>query len=124
MAYVALDTANSASVVIHYFHIDRPFVCPDKADAPLVVDANAVLALAIPQQHFQPVARRTTQEIQRRCGLQLNQLAFRHILDVGKLASFAAGEQTLCFLAFEGLDRHTNQFYTVYRYSVYLPIRQ
>ena len=34
-------------MVIRYFHINHPFVCPDKADAPLIIDANAVLALAI-----------------------------------------------------------------------------
>lgn len=95
-------------MVVHNFNPIRAIVVPDKTDAPLVVDADAVLALAIPHQHFQPVARRATQEIQRRRGFQLSQLAFSHILDVGELAGFSAGEQTLCFLAFKGSDRHTS----------------
>ena len=97
-------------MVIHYFHIGHPFFCPDKADAPLVVDANAVLTLAIPDKHFQSVVRWTAQEIQRCCGVQLNQLAFRHMLDVGELAGLPAGKQALCFLTFEERDRYVNQF--------------
>jgi hypothetical protein len=70
-------------VVIHYFHIDRSFFCPDKADAPLVIDANAVLALTIPNKHFQPVVGRATQEIQRRRGFQ--SLTLYRLLIFGKL---------------------------------------
>jgi len=35
------------SVVIHNFHTVRTIVMPGKADAPLVVDADAVLAFSI-----------------------------------------------------------------------------
>ena len=37
---------------------------PDEADAPLVVDPDAVLACALPPQRFQPICRRNAQVIE------------------------------------------------------------
>jgi len=49
------------SVIVNDFHFGRPFSSPDKADTPLVIDANAVLTLAITLQGFEPVAGRYAQ---------------------------------------------------------------
>jgi hypothetical protein len=40
-------------------------IVPTKANPPLVIDANTMLALAIPNQGLQPIAGRLTEGIQR-----------------------------------------------------------
>src|ERR1700690_1300260 len=49
---------NCSSVIVDNFYVRRPRgpVCPFKADSPLIVNANAVLALAIARQGFEAVA--------------------------------------------------------------------
>lgn len=109
----------TASVVIDDLHVRYAFFHPDKAHAPLVVDANAVLAPAIPTQQLQSVAWRAAQKIQRLRRVQLRQLAFRYGLNIGKPPCLATGEKTLGVLTFEREDRHGEmRFYIVYRYSV------
>ena len=44
--------------VIHYFHVVRVACFPDKANAPLVIDSNAVLPLPVAREFLQSVARR------------------------------------------------------------------
>jgi hypothetical protein len=61
-------------VVVHDFHFVSITGAPRKAEAPLIVDANAVLALAIAAQFLQPIAWNGGELIKsRRCvqGLQL-----------------------------------------------------
>jgi hypothetical protein len=48
-------------VVVDDFDFVSATVAPTEADAPLVVDANAVLPLAIALQCFEVIARRHTQ---------------------------------------------------------------
>jgi hypothetical protein len=73
---------HSTSVVIHDFNaLDVP-VAPEEAYAPLVVDANAVLADAIAFQCLKPVARRALQVAQLAGAVQILQLAAGGILDV------------------------------------------
>ena len=45
-------------MVVDDLDIVGPVVAPDEADAPPVVDADAVLALAVVLERFQPVTRR------------------------------------------------------------------
>jgi hypothetical protein len=42
-------------VVIDDFDIDRPFLGPSKADAPLIVDSNGILSLALPCEQLKPI---------------------------------------------------------------------
>jgi hypothetical protein len=51
-------------VVVHYFDLVRIAVTPNKANAIFVVDAKAVLPVAIAMQFFQPVSRRYRQILQ------------------------------------------------------------
>jgi hypothetical protein len=51
-------------VIINTFCIMYTIVSPDKAQAPLVVDANAVLAFPMACQCLQTVTRRHTQSFQ------------------------------------------------------------
>jgi len=46
------------SVIVGNFHVGRTFIAPRKAQTPLTVDADAVLAEAITFQRFESVARR------------------------------------------------------------------
>jgi hypothetical protein len=45
-------------VVIDNLHIVGIPVTPDKADAPLIIDANAVLPFSVAFKRFQVIARR------------------------------------------------------------------
>ena len=63
------------SVVVHYFDVDGSDARPYKANAPLVVDANAVLPLSVTLQRLKTIPRRRFQEVQRLGDLQLSQLA-------------------------------------------------
>src|SRR2546427_15500 len=123
-AYAAELVCHCSSVVIHYLYVSHSLFRPDKADAPLVVDADAVLALPISHEHFQAIARRAAQKFKCHSRIQLSQLALRHALDVGEPAGLAAGEQALGFRALEGSDRHEKGI--LYRLPLFgmLPARQ
>jgi hypothetical protein len=48
-------------VVVNDFNLVRISISPYEADAPLIIDSNAVLALAIAAQAFEPVSSRSGQ---------------------------------------------------------------
>ena len=60
-------------MVVHNFYVFRAGICPAKADSELIVDPNAVLASAIPDQGFQSIARRHAQVLKAFGDLQLAQ---------------------------------------------------
>jgi hypothetical protein len=51
-------------VVIDNLNIGRAAIGPDKADAELIVDANAVLTHPFTFERLQPITRRRAQKIQ------------------------------------------------------------
>jgi hypothetical protein len=57
-------------VIVNDFDVLGSLWGPAEADAPLIVDANAELALALAFQGFKPIARWRAQELQR-CRLRL-----------------------------------------------------
>jgi len=61
-------------------------VNPSEADAPLIVDPDAVLAFALTLQGFEPIGRRNAQIIQHGGVPQHAQLAPCHGLDIGRQA--------------------------------------
>ena len=61
-------------MIIDYFNIIHIVVPPDKADAPLLVDADAVLAEPVSFQALQSVARRNSQAVQGNNGIEQLQL--------------------------------------------------
>ncbi len=71
-------------MVIHYLHIVGIPVAPDKADAPLLVDANAMLPFSLAVERLQAVAWRRCQVAQLCGNVQLSQLALRHPLECPK----------------------------------------
>ena len=54
-------------MVIDNFNVVRIAITPDEAQPPLVIDADAVLALPIALQCFQPVAGQGGEIFQARC---------------------------------------------------------
>ena len=72
------------SVVIDDFHVVRIAVTPAEADAPLVIDPNAVLSFAFAFERLQPVCRGNTQIVERGRGIEHAQLAPGDLLDRGR----------------------------------------
>jgi hypothetical protein len=62
-------------VVVYDFNIVGIGVFPGEADAPLVIDADAVLPFSITLQSFQMIARRLLQVLQVPCAVEIEQLA-------------------------------------------------
>jgi hypothetical protein len=58
-----------SSVIVNNLDVVRVAVAPPKADTPLVVDANPMLALPVAAQRFEPVARRDAQVLDRACSM-------------------------------------------------------
>ena len=80
-------------------------VSPTKADAPLVVDPNAVVAGAIATELLQPIARWDPQIVELRAGIELDELASRHPLQLPRpLPHGSAAEDPLRVPVGEGLD--------------------
>ncbi len=82
-------------MIIHDFNLHRTGQCPAKANAKLIVYANAVLAGTISMQQFKPVAWRYAKIVKPFGNLQLSQLAPCDGLDVCKSSHTAPGRH--CF---------------------------
>lgn len=65
-------------VVICYLDVFRAFVRPHKANAVLLVNSNAVLALAVPSQLFELIRRRRLQIAQRSSRSDVRELPLRN----------------------------------------------
>jgi len=61
----------------------------------LVVDPNAVLALAITSEHLEPITRRDSQVLQSNGTMEIEQLASRHTFDVSESPYTLIVEQRL-----------------------------
>lgn len=70
-------------MIIYDFDFVRVPVFPDEADAPLVIDADAVPARPIALEGFEAVARRHPHVIQFLRCRELREFAKGHSLDVG-----------------------------------------
>jgi len=68
-------------MVVHDFHIIRIAGLPAKANAPLLVDAYAVLAPPIAVQRLQPIGWGHAQRIQVGCGIEHPQFPHGHALN-------------------------------------------
>lgn len=69
------DAMRHLSVVVHDLNVVGITVLPDEADAPLVIDANAVLAPAIALEGLKRVAGRGLQVFKGASPVQIEQLA-------------------------------------------------
>ena len=50
-------------MVVHYFYVVDPAVTPDKAQAPLFIDTDTMLASPVAIKRFESITWRATQEI-------------------------------------------------------------
>ena len=68
---------SGTSMIAHDFDRVGAAVAPDEAHAPLVIDADTVLAGTITRQQFQPVGGRDAQIMQPDGGIEHSELAAR-----------------------------------------------
>lgn len=80
-------------MVVDDFDICRSAVRESEADAPLTVDADAVLPHPISFEHFQLISRGDFQEVQVRRRMQLLQFAHGPALDISEARYSLAGEE-------------------------------
>jgi hypothetical protein len=71
------------SVVVRDLHVAGISEFPPEADAPLIVDTNAVLACSRTRKSFQPIARRNSEVLDRIRGIQKQELPMSSPLHVG-----------------------------------------
>src|SRR6185312_4768911 len=71
-------------MVVNDFNFMGVATLPEEADAPLVVDPDAVLAFAVALQGFQAIGWRNAEVIQGRRGIEHAELAARDLLDIGR----------------------------------------
>ena len=92
-------------MIVRHFDVVGVALLPTEADAPLVIDANAMLASAIARQSFQPIGRWNPQIVQALSDIELYQLAPRKAVQFGgKVAQELALKEPLGVLVAEGLD--------------------
>jgi hypothetical protein len=90
-------------MVIYDFYVFDAALRPNETDAVFVVNANGVLALAVPFEQFQPVARRNSKVVESFCDVELLKFAERHLLDIRrKVRRFIALVNLLGSLTAEG----------------------
>ena len=93
------------SVVIDDFSLMRAIFLPAEADAPRVVDANGMLALAVSLKSFQSVAGRDGEMFEFGDCMELGQFPQGYTLDVRReRAGFPFLEEEGGLLAGEGTD--------------------
>jgi hypothetical protein len=89
-------------MIIHNFNVVRVFAAPAEANAPLVVDADAMLPRSIAFQGFQAVAGRQGQIAQFARAINLRELPQGHALNLRRQAVVTPPlPQPLCFPASE-----------------------
>jgi len=94
-------------MLVRHFDVVGVVLLPTEADAPLVIDANAMLASAIARQSFQPIGRRNPQIVQALSDIELYQLAPRKAVQFGgKVGQELTLKKPLGVLVVEGLDHY------------------
>lgn len=69
-------------MVVNDFYVVRVASAPSKADTPLVVDTDAVLAFSVSAEHFQAITRRYPKVVQPNRTMQVNQFSSRDPLNI------------------------------------------
>jgi hypothetical protein len=92
------------SVVIHDFNIFCPRFRPMKADAPLIVDTNAILAGAVTLECFQSIAGRYPQVLKSAGNFELSQLPSGYRCDIHEALNADAFWERFGIGTLEGFD--------------------
>ena len=93
-------------MIVDDFYVRGPFGCPDEADSPLLVDADAVLSLPIIFQRLESISGWHLQVVKNRGPVQLCELAEGGPLDVHPPLHPLALKERLGVLALEAFDSH------------------
>jgi hypothetical protein len=91
-------------VVVDNLNIKSIAILEAKAQAPLVIDANAPLTSAASTQTLQPVARQNAKILEGVCVIQHLQLTFRNTGNRLESVGALALKQRLCMSAMKALD--------------------
>ena len=91
-------------MIIHDFHFVGIPLAPDKTDAPLVVDADAVLSSSAAVKRFQVIAWWRPQIPKLRGNVQLSQLTLCHSLECAESLDGLPGVELCRFSRPEGPD--------------------
>ena len=93
------------SVVIDNLNLVRAVGLPLQADAPLLVDADGLLAFAVSLEGFEPVSGWDVEVVEFGDGVELGELAQRHAQECGReFAGLPVLEESGGFPAGEGAD--------------------
>ena len=92
-------------MIINDLDVIRIAILPTKADAPLIVDPNTVLASAIASEFLQPITWRHAEVLEELCGIDQPQLSEHTSLQLGrKPADGFTPEQALGVRVGKALD--------------------
>ena len=91
-------------VVVNDLNILRSCSGPAEADAPLVVDADAVLTVAVALKRLKSIAGRGAQELECRRCLELRELPGSHLNDRPEACRFAGFKELASVAALEALN--------------------
>ncbi len=95
-------------MIVHYLDTVGIAILPLKTNAPLIVDANAVLTLSITRQLFEAIGQRYAQILQNLGSIQDLKFPSRDSLDaLRESARELAIEYPFRLFAGEGLDHHS-----------------
>jgi len=89
------------SMVVDDFHILRACIRPLEANAPLIVDSNAVLARSLAFENLKAIARLHLEVIQPTSDFKLPQLAPCHFSDIYEPLDMVAFRERLSIRALE-----------------------
>jgi hypothetical protein len=81
-----------------------PVLAPNKTDAVLIINSDAVLSLAIPGQRFEAIAWRHPQIIQSSGRMNHIELSSRNRCDARPSAAFSFPKEFGCIVVSEALD--------------------
>lgn len=91
-------------MVIDDLDIGRTFLGPHKADAPALIDANAVLSLTVGLERFEMVRGRRPKIVERRCRMEHVEFAQGDLLKSLELSDASALPEIPGRPVFEALD--------------------
>jgi hypothetical protein len=104
-------------VIIHDLDVVSITLAPYETHPPLVIDPNAMLALAVTAELLQVVSRRRPQVLYRLSIVQHRELTLRPALDTLEARTALAVEERFRVLAPEPFDHEPNRYYVLRKMS-------
>ena len=94
-------------MIVDDLDVMRVLTIPTKANAPLVIDSDAMLSLAIPRKGLQPVSWEDPQVAQFPDLIELNELSVRDAFDVHESGDACALREPCGIFALERPDHQS-----------------